>query len=272
MADTFRLRYGFPTLPTLANRNAESGLGNWASVGNHTISQSNTVAHGGTYSFKIISSDAGDATSNHAKLPSANNHTFVAGKQYEISIWAYTADIDGVAIQVKTGGVTFALQTVTTASTWTILTFKSAALTGATDFLLWASDAKTFYIDDIVVSEYVELTVVAERGMSNPDSFELFPAIQNRYLDGTMGDQIKAYRRKIWVDCGPVHSSTDQRGIVYWMIDNARSVDYLTEVNIPLCLGDVAGYDNEWKFDCSLIRSYSFALLEPSVRTGAFPV
>jgi len=271
MPDTFRLRYNAPTLPTLANRNAESGVGNWATVGNHAVSQSNTYAHGGTYSFKVIATDAGDATTNHAKLPSANNHTFVSGKAYCITLWAYTADVDGVALTIKTGGVTSGFLDVLTADTWTALTFKSSSLSGATDFLLWASDAKTFYFDDIAITEYVELDVLAERGMSKPDSVELFGGPQNRYKDGSMQDQITAFRRKIWVDCEPVTSTTDMKSILYWVIDNDRTVDYLTEVNVPMCLENTEGFENTWDFDCSLMPHYSFSLLEPSVRT-TFPV
>lgn len=262
------LKYGFTTKPTLADRNAESGVGNWTSNGNHTITQSNTKAYSGTYSFKIVASAGGDLTTNYAGLPSANNATFVVAKQYAVTMWVWS--VGGQNFNVATGGAAYQAFALT-ASQWNAVKYIFTAVTAATDLQLILSSADTVYVDNIVVSEVVQLTVLSERGMTDPDMFDFFPGLQYKLLDGTIKEYINGFRRKILVDVGVVSSADDRKRILYWMLDTTRTVDYLTEADIPLALEDISGYRNEWKYDTSLMRYFVFALQEPSIRTS-FPV
>jgi hypothetical protein len=271
MADTFRLRYGESAKPVLADRDGEVDT-NWADNGNHSLTASATHAYTGTKSFKIVATNTGDFTTNYVSLASGNNATFVVGKQYVVTLWGYAEA--PLTFKIKTGGVessTFSLDS----GTWKSFNFTFTDVTATTALQIAVVEAGTepyaMWFELEPFAEYVELTVLAERGMAKPDSVELFGGPQNRYLDGTMEDQIKAFRRKIWVDCEVVTSTADMKRILYWVIDNARAVDYLTEVNVPLCLSDTEGFENTWDFDCSLMPHYSFNLLEPSVRT-TFPV
>lgn len=268
MADTLRLRYGLVTLPAAADRNGEADV-NWVDGGTHTLTASAVHAYTGTKSFLLTSTNIGDFTTNYISLASGNNATFTVGKRYVVTIWTYATG--GETFQLKTGGVTSSAITAG-ASAWTAAHFTFTAVTAATAFqmicLKGGGGEVWFELEQFC--EYVELTVLAERGMSDPDSVEFWPATQHRYLDGTMKDQIQGFRRKIWLDVGVVASATDRKSILYWMIDNNRTVDYLTETIVPLCLADVGGYENEWKYDCSLLRYFTFRLLEPSIRS-VFP-
>lgn len=270
-ADTIRLRYGELAKPVLADRNGEA-VSNWTGAGNHSITADATHAYTGTKSYKIVATNTGDFTTNYVQLASGSNGTFVVGKQYVLTIYTYSTP--GVTFQIKTGGVTSATL-ISTASGWTTNHFTFTDVTATTALQIAVVEVGTepydLWFEIEPIQEYVSLTVLAERGMSDPDAVEFFPALQNRYLDGTMEDYIEAFRRKIWLDCGIVHDSMDRRRILYWLIDNDRTVDYDTEVNVPLCLGDVGGFENTWDQNTRLLRHYSFALLEPSVRT-TFPV
>lgn len=271
MADTLRLRYGELAKPVLADRDGEVDT-NWVDGGTHVLTADATYAHTGTKSFKLAASGTGDFTTNYISLASANNATFVVGKQYVVSMWCYIPG-EQREFKIKTGGVESSEFNVTTA-VWQCkhFTFTCVTATTALQIAVTTLNGGTFWFELEPFAEYAELTVMAERGMSDPDAVEFFPqGMQNRYLDGTMEDQIQAFRRKIWLDVGVVETAADRKRILYWQIDNDRTVDYLTEVNVPMSLGDVDGYENEWKFDCSLMRYYTFALLEPSVRT-TFPV
>jgi hypothetical protein len=266
---TIELRYSPPTLPTAADRNFDAGIGNWLSAGNHTGTASATYCVSSPNSLKIVASGVGDFTTNNVYLPSASNTTFVVGQGYCISFYA-RGDANE-SWRINTGGYTFANFTPS-ASAFGLHTFYFVAVTATTDFQIAViTGADTIYIDNIVVQKAVSLTVLAEHGMSDPDSFDFFPALQKTFLDGTMKEYIKGFRRKILVDVGVVAASADRKRILYWMCDNDRTVDYLTEINVPLALQDVGGFENEWKFDCSLNRYFVFALQEPSIRT-TFPV
>jgi len=268
MADTFRLRYGELAKPVLADRDGEVDT-NWVDGGTHVVTADATHAYSGTKSFKLAASGVGDFTTNYASLASGNNGTFVVSKQYVLTLYSYG---DGDTFKIKTGGVESSEYSTSTGWTAHHFTFTATATTTALQIAMTSIAASgNMWFELEPIAEYVGLTVLAERGMSTPDSVEFFPPIQNRYKDGTMDTQFKAFRRRIWVDCEVVESVADMKRIIYWHIDNDRTVDYLTEINVPLTPLDVEGFENTWDFDCSLMPHYSFNLLEPSVRT-TFPV
>ena len=269
MADTLRLKYGFTAKPVLADRDGEVDT-NWVDGGTHVVTADATHAHAGTKSFKVAASGTGDFTTNYGSLASGNNATFTVGNQYCVSIWLYAAS--ALTAQLKTGGVESSTLTCVT-DTWTAFHFTFTCLTATTAFQIAVTTGGggNIWFELEPFAEYVELTVLGERGMSDPDSVGFWPQIQNTYLDGSMDEGIKGFRRKIWLDVGVVAAAADRKRILYWMIDNDRTVDYLTEVNVPLALQDIGGYENEWKFDCSLLRYFTFSLQEPSIRT-TFPV
>ena len=269
---TLRLKYGFTAEPVLSDRDGEA-IGNWEDKGNHIISVDATYVRpgAGSKSYKIASSGAGDFTSNYVDLPIASNATFVATKKYCVGIWVYAGG--AISFRVKTGGVDSGVQTTGSAA-WVYFPFIFTAITQATALQIIIDEDKVtnaLWFELEPVCEYVELNVLAERGMSDPDMFDFFPALQYAHLDGTISEKIMGFRRKILLDVGVVTVRADRLQILYWMIDTARTVDYLTEVNVPLALQDISGYQNEWKFDCSLARYFVFALQEPSIRQ-TFPV
>jgi hypothetical protein len=265
--DSIYLKYGAMPLPILADRNGEA-VSNWVQTGNHHITADATHVHSGTKSYKLNSIGVGDFSSNYDSLPSGNNATFVVGAQYCITIWAYATS--AYVFLIKTGGVTSASLTCT-ANTWIPLQFVFTAATATTALQIATANICDIWFELEPIYQCVQLNILSEKGMSDPDMFDFFPAIQNAYIDGGMEDLMTSFRRKIVVDCGVVAVRSDRLGILYWMIDKNRTVDYLTETSVPVCLQDVSGYSNEWKEDCSLMRAFTLALQEPVVRT-TFPV
>jgi hypothetical protein len=265
MADTFRLRYGESAKPVLADRDGEVDV-NWADGGTHVVTADATHARTGTKSFKLAASGGGDWVTNYASLASGNNATFVVNKQYVVSIWTFIAS--PLSVQIKTGGVASG-EIVLTESVWECHHFKFTCVTATTALQIIAdTTGGDVWFELEPIAEYIELSVLSARGMDEPDSFELFPAIQHRFLDGTMKDDVQAFRRKIRVECEPMELAADRKRVPEWMIDNDRAVDYLTEVNIPMSLADVGGFEFQWLHDISLLRAPTFDLLEPSVRTS----
>ena len=271
-----RLKYLFPTLPTLADRNAEAGVGDWTGTGNHAITQSNTYAHSGTYAFKIHATGVGDA-SNYVKLGSAYIPSFIGANQYCITFWFYaSAPITMFMAVAGDSGLSVGLP-AGVGTTWTPVSYTFTGVSGAVDFKAYLSGAADVWMDDITVSQYTDLNALVEKGMSDPDMFELFPAIQNNYIDGTIETQFTKFRRKISFYVGVVQNRSDRLGILYWMLDNSRQIDYLTEYQVPVTpnwhnSGQTSGeYSNVWEQNFVGARSFTFEILESIVRT-TFPV
>jgi hypothetical protein len=254
-------------LPALTDRNGET-VGNWTGVGTHSISADATHPYSGTKSLKILATSGGGFGVSYVRLPSANNTVFTVGKKYAVTVWTYTDS--ALEFRIQTGGVASGLLT-TGSGVWLGIVFSFTAITAATNLDMCINTGGSIWFEMEQAAECTELNVLSERGMSDPDMFDFFPAIQNTFLDGSMNDQIKGFRRKILFDCGVVADRNDRLGILYFMIYSNRVVDYLTEFQVPLALQDISGFQNNWLFDCSLARQYIFALQEPLIRT-TFPV
>jgi hypothetical protein len=119
---------------------------------------------------------------------------------------------------------------------------------------------------------YVDFKVLSIKGQTDPDWFELYPAITNTYLDGTKDNQFKGFRRKVRVDLGVVSSRSNRLAILYWMLDNSRTIDYNEtgsgsgeEASLPFVLQSTE-YQNEWIEDCSLMRRFVLELDESVIR------
>jgi hypothetical protein len=129
----------------------------------------------------------------------------------------------------------------------------------------------------INAGSYVDLKVMSIKGMDDPDWFELYPAIVNTALDGSKETQFTSFRRKVRVDCGVVADRNNRIGILYWLLDNGRTIDYGAygvgngrETTLPFVPMQTE-FENEWIEDCSLMRRFVLEVDESVVRT-AFPV
>lgn len=111
----------------------------------------------------------------------------------------------------------------------------------------------------------VTLPVLSEKGMSDPDWFELYPAIINTYLDGSKESQFQAFRRKVRIDCGIISARAERIKILYWLLDNARTITYGSETAVPFVPQSPDGYENEWIDDISSARRFVFELDESVV-------
>jgi hypothetical protein len=265
------LKYGFLALPALADRDGEVNA-HWSNGGNHVITASATYKHAGTNSFKIANSGGGDFSTNFASLASGYNAAFTVGRKYCIPIWLYSA-ADTNTVQIKTADATSSVFTVVV-GTWTLFHFVFTAVTSVTTIQIanvTQAAGHEIWFELEQVCECVDLPILIEKGMSDPDIVEFFPAIQYTHIDGTMKDVIKGFRRLPMFDSNVVLTSMDRRQILYWLIDTTKQIDYLTEYNVPMCLADIGGFENKWLFDCSLMRAFTINLKEPSIRT-TFPV
>ncbi len=264
---TAYLKYGFSAKPIAADRNGEA-VSNWIDEGNQVVGVDTTFHYTGTNSFTINASGAGDFTSNYIALASGNNATFTVGRKYCVSLWCYC--LAGATFQIKTGGVTSSATSVATGS-WLHKYFTFTALTATTalQMILTASGTIWFELDE--VCEIVEADVLIEKGMTDPDQTEFFPGIQNLYIDGSMDDNIQGFRRKITIITNTISTAIARKQLLYWLCDSDRTIDYETEVDIAVTLEDPSGFEFNWLYDCSLMKSADINVKEKTIRTS-FPV
>lgn len=110
----------------------------------------------------------------------------------------------------------------------------------------------------------VILPVLSVKGISDPDWIQLWPAIINTYLDGSMESQFTSFRRRVRIDCGVVPLRADRIKILRWYMDNGRTLTYGSYAAIPF-VPQSSEYENVWEEDFSEARRFVFELEESVV-------
>ena len=268
-AINLRLKYNFPALPILADRNGEA-IVNWTNNGNHSVTADATHVHSGTKSFKLHATGTGNGATNYIDLLAGASPTWVVGNQYCITFWYWCASSVNLTMAFA-GGTS---QTIAiSGSTWTPISFTFTASNATFFTAMWLSGSADMWFDDITVSQYTDLPVLIEQGMSDPDMYEFFPQIQNNFIDGGMQEQFTSFRRKIMFFVGVIPARADRLGILYWQLDNNRQIDYLTEYQVPVSPNwhnssqTTGEYSNTWEQNFSGARSFTFELLDSRVWT-----
>ena len=108
------------------------------------------------------------------------------------------------------------------------------------------------------------------RGFDNPDKVSFFPPILYDKIDGSKETAFKGFRRIITVDLGVV-SSRDNRKLVQSFLDsNDKFILFKgeeTEIRQARVVFENGEYENDWKWDTNLGRSFSLELIENSIHT-----
>jgi len=149
------------------SREFEGGTsGNWANNGNHSVIGGNAGRNGGSdSSIKIVSSGAGNQTTNFESLSTTYYKALVSGTKYTVEFWAKLGQA-GINVSIGFGASGQSqLFTGLSTSVWTKCVFNLVA--GANDagqsLRLWlsATDATGVLIDDVSITEAFDATVVA---------------------------------------------------------------------------------------------------------------
>ena len=124
------------------------------------------------------------------------------------------------------------------------------------------------------VSQFVDLSYLAIRGLDDPDDVEFTPNIKNDYVDFSSDTQFKGVRRLITIDLDVVVNRTDRIALLYWAMCNTRTIDYNTgtysEAALRVDPQDVKGFfKSTWGNGFVGARYYTFALQESLVGGGS---
>lgn len=266
--DYIRLRYNETALPVLTDRNGEA-IGNWTSIGNHTIASSSAAAYSGSKSYAISASGAG-SWANCACIPEGvNSPALTVGKKYCVGFWAKGSGAQ--TFYVSAGGAYSSAFTVTT--TWV---YKQFVLT-STDALFWlafyvAGPTNNIYIDDITIYEYEDFNLALGKGLKRPDAFSYYPQIKKLALDGSESTQYRAFIRKSIIETQAL-TDAQMLAFLYWGLDNNRLLDYLigSTAEYGLIFNPEPEQEFVWNEECDLMPYLSINMNEGVART-TFPV
>lgn len=122
---------------------------------------------------------------------------------------------------------------------------------------------------DAIVFEYPgnskSYNVLSIRGLDDPDEFALWPGIQNRNLDGTITENIQGFQKIVTVEAGVIQVYADRTFFLNFLKSPIRMISFVSSAG-SFSLLDPSGFENQWLYDCSLMRAFTVKLIETTVR------
>lgn len=119
---------------------------NYTTNGNHIASQTTYISKSGSYSGKIISSGAGNGSTNTISLASALFTAVTSGTNYRFQIYAYSPTT-GTTLTLKLGDIVLTKDVSTSGMTRLDFDFKATA-SSTGNICLYTNQASTIYLDE----------------------------------------------------------------------------------------------------------------------------
>lgn len=104
--------------------------------------------------------------------------------------------------------------------------------------------------------------VLALRGLTEPDAYELWPPLQWRMVDGRIQDDVRGFRRIITATLGVQQEYADRIFILNFLQSPDRWIYLGTLASVYCVLADVTAFENRWLQDTSLLRYFDIELRE----------
>jgi len=105
------------------------------------------------------------------------------------------------------------------------------------------------------------------RGLDDVDELRFWPAIQNQLLDGSMVENVSKFGRTITVNFGVIPVKADRVWLAMWMIGTSKVLSVAAE-EIPVVLGSLDGFQNEWVDGFELATAFTVGCKEVSVTSS----
>ena len=149
------------------NRNmTKTGGFAYTGSGNHSIDTTSTEKRTGTYSGKVISTGAGDSTTNYISLPAVNFDTLKTDannvyEKYTLELWVKSKGSSGLPrVIVKVGNQVKTSDTISNiAFEKVVFNFQSNSLVSNQPILIYLNRTDTVFVDDVTLSKAYDLSV-----------------------------------------------------------------------------------------------------------------
>lgn len=109
-------------------------------------------------------------------------------------------------------------------------------------------------------------TALAVRGLDEPDIVKLV-GWQFKASDHSLIEFFKGFRRCPIVTIGVIQEAADRQFMLYFLQAVDRWIYLGSLASVYCVLADPEGFENEWKYDTSLMRYYDIALRENVIYT-----
>jgi hypothetical protein len=152
----------------------ETNVGHWTDGGTHSITRSTTDKRTGTASGRIVSTGAGDTTTNFVNLPAVDFTTLITGNKYTIEVYARAGKAT-TTLTISLGKKSFTSGDISASGgtfTKVVYNFQCTATEVGFPLRLYLSQADTaFYIDDISITQSYDMIVGFDLKTTTTDDF-----------------------------------------------------------------------------------------------------
>lgn len=114
-------------------------------------------------------------------------------------------------------------------------------------------------------SESQSFDEVSIRGLDDVDSVKFFVVADEVLIDGSLHQEVLAFRRVITLDLGVILNKTDRVWLRGCFLSDDKHV-VTTGEDVPVILSDAGTFDNEWIDNCELARYYVITCEEKNAR------
>lgn len=110
-------------------------------------------------------------------------------------------------------------------------------------------------------------TILAHRGLDDPDAGEFVPGLQWEGADGTLVESIVGFRRLATVTFGMANDATDRAFILRWLMF-PRWIVMSPYADAVFALADPERFENDWRDGSQYQRFYEVTLRETSIHSA----
>ena len=123
------------------------------------------------------------------------------------------------------------------------------------------------WLDEVFATTARSFSVLSVRGLDRPDDVVFWPPVQETLLDGTIYEDINAFRRRITIDLKAMTSTTDFNFIMTWLRNDYKYVISDNDI-VRVVLEQPDSHAFEWLSGLDLTKGATITVLEKAVRTA----
>jgi len=123
------------------------------------------------------------------------------------------------------------------------------------------------FVDDVFATTARQFSTLSVRGLDRPDDVVFWPPVKETLLDGTLHEDINAFRRRITIDLKVLTSVTDFNFLMTWLRNDYKYIIGTNDI-VRVVLEDPESHAFEWLSGLDVTKASTITCLERNVRTA----